>query len=457
VSPRSLPASFELRPAKYDDEDVVVLLQAYLEELEERDPLLRESMKATAIDSSIGANAVPDDFNPPDGHFVGVFVDGEMVGIGGVRCFSDGPVRVGEIKRMYLAPSGRGFGISRVLLTHLEDTAVAFGCDVARLDTRSTLAEARALYTSHGYYEIERYNDNPFGQHFYEKPLPADYGAFHRFAVSQGFAAHDLPSANYGSDRRCPLLGTLNFRDAGGYAALNGTQVRRNLLFRSDQMSTLTDRDHEVIGSLGILQVFDFRLDSERERQPSRFGGAFRPPVTELSTSDAQGLDSSMIDILRDSLAGLRPLPDPTFWEDAYEAIFLAARPMFVQLFAGMARDGGLPVLYHCTGGKDRTGMATVLLHRVLGVSDADIIDDFLATNLFRSAVRIAALREGFRSSGVDPLAAIPILGVTRPAIERALEVLDQTYGGAEAYLLGGGLSPHDIDRLRKLLLAPAD
>jgi protein-tyrosine phosphatase len=456
VSPRTLPTSFELKPARYNDPDVAALLQAYLLELAGRDPQLRNSLKMTAIDSSIGANAVPDDFNPPEGLFVGAFIGGELIGIGGVRCFFDGHIRVGEIKRMFLAPAGRGRGISRVLLSHLEDAAIAFGCDVARLDTRSSLTEARALYTSHGYLEIERYNDNPFAQHFFEKPLRADYLAFHRFATSQGFATADLPSANYGVDRRQPLVGAHNFRDAGGYGAADGRKVHRSLLFRSDQMSGLMDRDHEILGPLGILRVFDFRLDSERERQPSRFGGGFRPPVTELSTSDTQGIDSSVIDVIRDSLSGVRPLPDPTFWEDAYEDIFSAARPMFVAMFAALTADGALPALYHCTGGKDRTGMATMLLHRLLGVSDADIIDDFLATNLFRSAVRIAALREGFRDVGVDPLAAIPLVGVTRSAIERALEVLDQTYGGAEAYLLGGGLSPNEVARLRESLLTQA-
>jgi protein-tyrosine phosphatase len=448
----------EFRPARYDDSAVVTLLQAYLEELEARDPELRSDMLATAIDSSIGANAVAAEFEPPNGLFIAVYVNATIGGIGGVRCFvegaeSDRVQRVGEIKRMFFTPEARGKGLARQLLTHLEDAAIAYGCDVAKLDTRTCLTEARALYVSHGYEETDRYNDNPFAQHFYEKPLRADYAALHRFALTQGFTDGELPSRDLGDDRRIPLIGAFNFRDAGGYPTSSGRKVRRGVLFRSDQMSTLDDRDLQTIRALGITRVHDFRLESERERQPSRHGLGWNPTVSVLSTSDSQGIDVTVIDIVREALAGQRPLPEPSFWEDAYESVLNAGRPMFVSMLRSLASDGGLPGLYHCTGGKDRTGMATMLLHRLLGVSDADIIDDFLATNLYRSSVRLSALREGFLKGGIDPVSAIPIVGVTRSGIVRALTILDDTYGGVESYLEGGGMDPLLFARLSTLLL----
>ncbi len=449
----------EFRAARYDDPGVVALLQAYLAELETRDPDLRTDMKATAIDSSIGANAVVEDFSPPNGLFLAVFVNGTIGGIGGVRCFLEegdtksGVKRVGEIKRMFFSPEARGKGLSRILLTHLEDAAIAYGCDVAKLDTRSCLTEARALYVSHGYRETGRYNDNPFAQHFYEKPLRADHGALRRFALAQGLTEEELPSPNFDANRRVPLLGAFNFRDAGGYATLSGRNVRRGLLFRSDQMSALADRDLQMISALDISQVHDFRLESERERQPTRHGLGWNPSVSVLSTSDSQGIDVTVIEIVREALAGERPLPEPSFWEDAYESVLDAGRPMFVSMIRSLASDRGLPGLYHCTGGKDRTGMATMLIHRLLGVSDTDIIDDFLATNLYRSSVCLSALREGFLKVGINPISAIPIVGVTRSGIVRALTILDSTYHGAESYLEGGGMDPLLFSRLRTLLL----
>jgi protein-tyrosine phosphatase len=449
----------EFLPTRYDDPSVVALLEAYLQELEDRDPELRTSMKATAIDSSIGANAFVDDFEAPNGLFLAVHLNGKVAGIGGVRCFldtfgsADGSVRVGEIKRMFFSPEARGKGLSRALLTRLEDAAIAFGCDIAKLDTRSCLTEARALYVSHGYVETTRYNDNPFAQHFYEKPLRANYDALRRFALTQGLTNDELPSRDLGDDRRVPLLGAFNFRDSGGYATTTGRSVRRGLIFRSDQMSSLADRDLETIRALGISQVHDFRLESERERQPSRHGLGWDPTVSVLSTSDSQGIDVTVIDIVREALAGQRPLPEPSFWEDAYESVLNAGRPMFVKMLQSLASEGGVPGLYHCTGGKDRTGMATMLLHRLLGVSDADIVDDFLATNLYRTSIRLASLREGFVKVGINPIAAIPIVGVTRSGIVRALTILDETYGGVESYLRDGGMDPLTFAQLRSLLL----
>jgi protein-tyrosine phosphatase len=452
------PDQIEFRPARYDDPEVIVLLQAYLEELEARDPELRTAMKATAIDTSIGANAVVTDFESPNGLFFAVYVNGTIGGIGGVRCFlsndhNDNTIRVAEIKRMFFAPEARGKGLARKLLTHLEDAAIAFGSDVAKLDTRSCLTEARALYVSHGYVETTRYNDNPFAQHFYEKPLYRSHEALRRFALAQGLTDDELPSRDLGDERRVALLGAYNFRDVGGYGTARGQVMKRGMVFRSDQMSTLADRDLEMIRALNISHVHDFRLDEERARQPTRYEGGWNPSVSVLSTSDNQGIDASVIDIIREALSGQRPLPEPSFWEDAYESVLNAGRPMFVAMLESLASEGELPSLYHCTGGKDRTGMATMLLHRLLGVSDADIIDDFLATNLYRTSVRLSALRDGFLKIGTNPIDAVPIVGVTRSGIVRALTILDDHYGGVERYLEAGGMDPASFPRLRLLLL----
>jgi ribosomal protein S18 acetylase RimI-like enzyme len=70
---------------------------------------------------------------------------------------------------MWIEPSMRGAGLGRRLLEHLEDRLVAMGNSVIRLDTNSVLTEALALYHSSGYVEIERYNDNPYARHWFEK------------------------------------------------------------------------------------------------------------------------------------------------------------------------------------------------------------------------------------------------------------------------------------------------
>ena len=475
------------RGIDYDNAHVQALMGRYLKELTDDEPTmsfadnLREASSASpggsgGSGSSSGsggsglpsvsagpadarvektaADADPADFIPPHGLFVGAFVDSVLVGAGGVRFYTDGSgVLVGEIKRMFVDASARGLGIGRRILEIAEDAAVTFGCRVARLDTRTSLSAARALYVSTGYVEIQRYNDNKFAQHFYEKPLVLSEAALRRFGAFQGISPEDMPVGPLDMARLIDLDGPFNFRDVGGYVGNGGQVVRGDLVFRSDKLDGLSDADLSLLAGLGITSVYDFRLDIERERHPSRFGLDWTPLVTVLSASDTAEPDTSMVDLLTDVFAGRRPLPTTTFWEESYASLLENARPMFVTLFAGLANSAE-PALYHCTGGKDRTGVATALLLRVLGVDDNTIVDDFLLTNLFRTASRLAVLRRGLEANGTDTAALAPIAGVTRSGILSALSELDTVYGGAEKYLLDGGLAASDLTALRTRLLS---
>jgi len=105
----------------------------------------------------------------PRGVFVVARSDGEPVAGGGVRTF-DGTA---EIKRMWVHSDWRGAGLGARMLRRLEEEAVALGHRVVRLDTRRVLTEAIALYERSGYRAIERYNDNPYATHWFEKRLDA--------------------------------------------------------------------------------------------------------------------------------------------------------------------------------------------------------------------------------------------------------------------------------------------
>jgi GNAT superfamily N-acetyltransferase len=109
-----------------------------------------------------------DSISPPDGVLLIVSVEGEPIGIGGVRDL-DGPRA--EIKSMYVVPGARGQGIGRRILARLEEVAAARGCEAARLDTLARLATACALYESAGYQRVEDYNQSPHADRWYERRL----------------------------------------------------------------------------------------------------------------------------------------------------------------------------------------------------------------------------------------------------------------------------------------------
>jgi GNAT superfamily N-acetyltransferase len=107
---------------------------------------------------------------PPTGLFVVAVSDGEPVACGGLKTIGPG---VAELKRMWVRDDWRGAGLGSRLLRHLEDQARALGHDAVRLDTNAALTEAISMYQRAGYRAIDRYNDNPWATHFFEKPLTA--------------------------------------------------------------------------------------------------------------------------------------------------------------------------------------------------------------------------------------------------------------------------------------------
>jgi DNA-binding MarR family transcriptional regulator/GNAT superfamily N-acetyltransferase len=105
---------------------------------------------------------------PPSGVFVVALSDGAPVACGGLQEIAP---HVGELKRMWVHDDWRGAGLGSRLLRHLEDQARARGHRVARLDTNAALTEAIGMYQRAGYQPIERYSDNPWATHFFEKSL----------------------------------------------------------------------------------------------------------------------------------------------------------------------------------------------------------------------------------------------------------------------------------------------
>ena len=107
-------------------------------------------------------------YNPPTGRFFVARVDGELAGCGGVVHLDDTTT---EIKRMWVAPASRGRGVGKALLARLEAEAGAAGRTKVVLDTNGTLREAMAMYESADYAPIDRYNDNPYAEHWFVKAL----------------------------------------------------------------------------------------------------------------------------------------------------------------------------------------------------------------------------------------------------------------------------------------------
>ena len=239
-------------------------------------------------------------------------------------------------------------------------------------------------------------------------------------------------------ERRIPLEGCVNFRDLGGYPTADGRTVRWRRLFRSDSPSSLTKADVRTItGSLGIQSVVDLRSS----------GG----------TNDGRGLlASSGIRYHQFPFLERRGFLPPTSGKevakrltDMYQWILLNAGTLVAQAFTTLAQPVNQPALFHCSAGKDRTGVLSATILDVLGVGREDIVADFLKTNEVIDAV-LARLHTmpGFEKSTREGIMA------PKAAIEKYLDVTQSEFGGSEGYMLHHGVQQNAIDGFRASMLS---
>lgn len=236
------------------------------------------------------------------------------------------------------------------------------------------------------------------------------------------------------TDRVMPFTGIHNFRDYGGYRGANGPIVC-GVLFRSGQHIEATADDLVRVDEIGLGTVIDLRGESERRRYPCARGPAFSAQVlfADGETAGAGGAAHAVaareVRTVDDAVAAMI---------DLYT--FMPERPnlqsVFRHYFASLAgRDGAN--LVHCFAGKDRTGLAVALLHRLLGVHDDDMMADYLLTNTAgNSAARIAAGAESIRRTRPDASdAAVEALMSVNPAfLDAAFATIAREWGDARSY-----------------------
>jgi DNA-binding MarR family transcriptional regulator/GNAT superfamily N-acetyltransferase len=142
-------------------DDATTALSAYFDELDARFPDGFDRRDALGVGAST--------MSAPGGALlVAVADDRTVVGCGGIQPHDDDTA---EVKRMWIHPDWRGAGLGRRLLVELEQRCVALGYTTVVLDTNATLTEAIAMYEAAGYRPTEQYNDNPYAQHWFTKPL----------------------------------------------------------------------------------------------------------------------------------------------------------------------------------------------------------------------------------------------------------------------------------------------
>ena len=225
-----------------------------------------------------------------------------------------------------------------------------------------------------------------------------------------------------------------NFRDLGGMSAGPAGRLRHGRVFRSEAILDPAGEDAAQLQTCAIRLVFDLRSAGECGRAPNHFWGT-------------EGAECINLDLM----AALRATNNP--WEVMRGDLTVrGAEAAMLALYGGLPRaslghaatllgrmaDGGLPVLVHCTAGKDRTGFMIAMLLEALGVEREAIIEDYLLSAARKTAAARAATRTMVTVHlGADiPEDALDQLMTVQPNyLAASFAAIDADFGGIDGYL----------------------
>ena len=257
----------------------------------------------------------------------------------------------------------------------------------------------------------------------------------------------------------------LNKRDLGGYVAQDGRKVRSGMLLRSAHLADATDGDIAYLKSLPVTLVVDFRTEVDLKGKPNRdIPGAryVNLPVDASGNAAATATEEEKKKVTGRKKFEVKKIIMFAAFNDKAKVIAREMYPTLLfdpecqQQFARFLHlvvdtENGT-ILYHCTQGKDRTGIASALLLAALGADRDTIVADFDATNkTYEKDVRKYSRRVRFWGGKEEEIAVVKaFLGCNTDNFIKALDAVDSKYGSMEAYLKGPmGLTDEDILILR--------
>ena len=251
-------------------------------------------------------------------------------------------------------------------------------------------------------------------------------------------------------ERTLQLGGGHNFRDLGGYPVAGGGRIAWRKVFRSGTLANLTEADHEQLRALGIRFICDLRTNRERRGYPTRW---MQDHAIEIWARD---YDHSSAD-LASALAG----PDPdaaaarSAIKDFYRRLPYEQSPSYAELLRRLAQ-GQVPLVFHCSAGKDRTGILGAILLDLLGVDRATVLEDYTLSEMHYERLVDMFLRDRaiHDFDTVDEERFSPLLRADPEYVQACFEVLHETHGDTETYVRDVlGLTAQEITAIRTLLL----
>lgn len=238
-------------------------------------------------------------------------------------------------------------------------------------------------------------------------------------------------------NRRVELEVPLNFRDLGGYRTPAGL-TRPGRLFRSDVLSGLPEADLDRLLQLGLKTVVDLRHSRELQSEPNSFATnqailyRHHPMLTDAANVGTQADHLQTLDFA---------------WLNCH--MVRESGRTIAAIFALVADNAALPLVFHCSGGRDRTGVVAALILTAAGVARQTVLDDYILSNTYL-VKRVERMSKSFSDQGIDPAPIIANMHLRESNLATMLDLIDSEYHGIEPYLAHIGVTTNQLSAFRQ-------
>ncbi len=241
------------------------------------------------------------------------------------------------------------------------------------------------------------------------------------------------------------LEGTHNFRDMGGYQTADGRKVKYGIIFRSYELTSLTEQDLAAVQTLNIKTIFDYRDDYEAQKKPDPvFAGVKNIRIAAIQADQASRVNISgnagnadrnqhvIVDMVKNGF--FKQFRADTLMMELYTKLPLG-NPSYKRLMEMIQHSDNLGLLHHCTAGKDRTGVGAALILLALGVPEETVMKDYLLTNETMKGFNRKLLSQLAEHVNEVELRNIEhLFGVKGQFMEAAFGSIKKTYGNVDTY-----------------------
>lgn len=225
------------------------------------------------------------------------------------------------------------------------------------------------------------------------------------------------------AERHLPMKGGYNFRDLGGFRNRDGRYVKWGKVFRADELQNLTERDLKYLSSIPIKTIVDFRSLTERHMAPDK-------NPQSLNKNYHYAIEpGNLMGMMISNMEDLAKLPMDTLMMQMNIMMVSDSNALirYKAFFALLQNENDIPLLFHCSAGKDRTGMGAALFLASLDIDEETIMQDYLSSNQY--------LVDKYASLKSESPEMASMYEVKREYLRAGLDWIKENHGSIENFL----------------------